>query len=173
MVNMLQHGCKFNLRAYANGRNPRLGVYTNRRLTSVVIVRSCCLYTTEERVPMAKHKNPAERSASIPPRPGEPAAKPTGNEVFGPTRHAAPQGEAHLPEEVEETPPMTEEPLEDTLLTTADRYYERLTEAAERLSSQAADAFDSGRLFVRDHPGRTVLGAFAIGVIVAVLSRRK
>lgn len=122
---------------------------------------------------MAKHRNPAERSLRAQPRPGEAAAKPTGDEVFSGSPQAAAPGDAHLPEEVDETPLSVEEQLaEDTLLGVAERYYGRLTETAEMLSSQASDAYDSGRVFVRDNPGRTVLGAFVVGVILGVLKSR-
>ena len=123
---------------------------------------------------MAKHRNPAERSVTAQPRPGEAAAKPTGDEVFKATQPVAAQGDAHLPEDVDETQLSVEEQVaEDTLLGLAERYYGRLTETAEMLSAQASDAYDSGRGFVRSHPGRTMLGAFVVGVIVAVLSSRR
>ena len=123
---------------------------------------------------MAKHRNPAERSVTAPPRPGEAAAKPTGDEVFKATAPAAAQGDAHLPDEVDETPPTMEEQLsEDTLLGLAERYYGRLTETAEMLSSQASEAYDQGRVFVRDNPGRTVLGAVVAGIIIGVLTSRR
>lgn len=122
---------------------------------------------------MAKHRNPAERSVRAQPRPGEAAAKPTGDEVFSASPQPPAQGEAHLPEDVEEAPLSVEEQLaEDTLLGLAERYYGRLTETAEMLSSQASGAYDSGRVFVRDNPGRTVLGAFVVGVILGVLKSR-
>lgn len=108
------------------------------------------------------------------PRPGEAAAKPTGDEVYQPAQPAAVQGDAHLPEDVDEVPQSVEEQLaEDTLLSHAEQYYGRLMERAEMLSAQASDAYDSGRVFVRDNPGPTVLGAFVVGVILGVLASRK
>ncbi len=123
---------------------------------------------------MAKRRKPDERSVTAQPRPGEAAAKPTGNEVFRASGPVTAQGEAHLPEEAEEaTSAMEEQLAEDTLLGLADRYYERLTETAEMLSSQASEAYDHGRLFVRDNPARTVLGAVVVGVIIGVLTSRR
>ena len=123
---------------------------------------------------MAKHRNPAERSVSAQPRPGEPAAKPTGDEVFKESQPATFQGDAHLPESVDETPVTAEEQLaEDTLLGLAERYYGRLTETAEMLSAQASDVYDSGRVFVKDNPAGIVIGAFVVGVVIGVLRSRR
>lgn len=123
---------------------------------------------------MAKRRKPDERSVSAPPRPGEAAAKPTGDEVYQASGPAAGASEAHLPEDVEETTaPMEEQLAEDTLLRMAERYYERLTETADALSAQASDAYDQGRVLVRNHPGRTVLGALAVGIVIGVLSSRR
>lgn len=122
---------------------------------------------------MAKRRNPEERSVTAQQRPGEAAAKPTGDEVFRGSGSATAQADAHLPEEIDETRAMEEEVAEDTLLGLAAQYYERLTETADMLSAQASEAYDNSRVFVRDNPGRTVIGAVVVGIIIGVLTSRR
>jgi ElaB/YqjD/DUF883 family membrane-anchored ribosome-binding protein len=123
---------------------------------------------------MTKRKKPEERSATAMPQPGQSPAKPTGGEVFRATQKPSMAGPAHLPESADEVPLKEPEAAEvETLLTTANEYYERLTEAAGRLSEHATDAYDSGRLLIRDHPASSLVGAFAVGVIVGLLSNRR
>lgn len=122
---------------------------------------------------MAKRRNPDERSVTAQRRPGEAAAKPTGDEVFKASGPPGAQAEAHLPDEIDETETMEEQVAEDTLLGLAEHYYERLTETADMLSAQASEAYDQGRVFVRDNPGLTVIGAVVIGVIIGVLTSRR
>jgi ElaB/YqjD/DUF883 family membrane-anchored ribosome-binding protein len=83
-------------------------------------------------------------------------------------------GPSHLPETADEVPIGQPEAAEvESLLTTANEYYDRLTETAEQLSVQAAEAYDIGRLLVRDNPGRSLVGAFIVGIVVGLLSNRR
>lgn len=123
---------------------------------------------------MTKRKNPEERSATTAPQPGQSPGKPTGGEVFRGAQKSAMTGPSHLPETADEVPIGQPEAAEvESLLTTASEYYDRLTETAEQLSVQASEAYDSGRLLVRDNPGRSLVGAFIVGIVVGLLLNRR
>lgn len=124
---------------------------------------------------MARQKNPEERSVTAQPQPTQASAKPTGGEVYqGGQKSATLAGPTRLPETAEESPVTEEQAAEvEGLLSTAGEYYERLAETAVRLSSQATEAYDSGRSLIKDHPGSTLLGAFAVGILVGMLFDRR
>lgn len=51
--------------------------------------------------------------------------------------------------------------------------YGRLAEGlAKRAGEEAGEAYESGRRYVREHPVRSVCGAFAVGALVGWITRR-
>lgn len=124
---------------------------------------------------MASQKNPEERSVTAQPSPGQASAKPTGGEIYDAGKgSAAASRPSMLPEEASEAPVTEEQAAEiEGLLSAAGEYYERLAETALRLSAQAEEAYVSGRTLIRSHPGATVLGAFAVGIVIGLLSNRE
>lgn len=115
---------------------------------------------------MTTRKRPEQRSTNAPRPPGQPAAKPTGDEVFSSAGEKA---------EAAEQPELTaEERAEfEELERVATEAYEQLGQVAERLSDRAADACRSGRSFVQQNPGATLLSSFALGVVLALLISKK
>lgn len=115
---------------------------------------------------MTSKKRPEQRSAAAARPPGQPAAQPTGDEVFSsPSKTVA--DEEHSDFTTEERAELAE------LERIAAEAYEQLGEVAERLSDRAADAYRTGRSFVKDNPGATLLSSFAIGVVLALLISKK
>ncbi len=115
---------------------------------------------------MASRKHPEQRSAAAERPPGQPAAKPTGDEVFSAATSAKGGGG-----EPEMTPEERAELEELERVTT--EAYEQLGWAAERLTERAESAYRSGRTFVRDNPTGILLSSFAIGVVLGALISRK
>lgn len=114
---------------------------------------------------MSKRKYPEQRSATTQPQPGQAPAKPTGNEMY------RSQAKAPLDERLPEAEAAQEELSEmEELQRAAVEAYERLGEAAERLSEGAVEAYDLSRAFVRDNPGSAVFGGFVVGVLLGFLS---
>ncbi len=54
----------------------------------------------------------------------------------------------------------------------AGEYSEKLNKVASTASDQAKKAYEEGQSFVRSNPTTTILGAFAIGVVLGALIRR-
>ena len=54
----------------------------------------------------------------------------------------------------------------------AGEYSDKLNKAASAASDQAKKAYEEGQTYVRANPTTTVLGAFALGVLLGVLIRR-
>jgi ElaB/YqjD/DUF883 family membrane-anchored ribosome-binding protein len=54
----------------------------------------------------------------------------------------------------------------------AGEYSEKLNKAASTASDQAKKALEEGQSYVRANPTSTILGAFAIGVLLGALIRR-
>ena len=123
---------------------------------------------------MAKQRNPEQRSATGTPSPGPTGAIPTGDEVYETSRPGSePAGPlTEQPQPTEQTP---EHYLEESLAelrATASEYYEKLGETAAQLSEQASTVYDTGRGYVREYPGSSLLGAFAVGVLLGLLTGR-
>ena len=112
---------------------------------------------------MPKRRYPEQRSTTSAPEPGQGPAKPTGNESY--QRPAAQQ--QGLPESE-----FTEEEIAelDELRRSAAEAYHLLSDATSELSDRITDAYDTGRAFVRDNPLSTVVGAFAVGIVLGMLS---
>lgn len=60
----------------------------------------------------------------------------------------------------------------ETFQKAASVYSEKLSENAAQAADQARKALGEGKAYVRDYPTPTVLGAFAIGVLLGALIRR-
>lgn len=126
---------------------------------------------------MASKKRPEQRSASgDPSAPDHIAPQPTGNEVFSETPHAEAQpSSARLPD--------LDESVETELEGGADRLqalqqlaadtYRRLSQSANELTAQARSLLQSGEDAARAHPGSTLLGAVALGVLIGFLTSRR
>lgn len=59
-----------------------------------------------------------------------------------------------------------------TVQTVASEYAEKLGESAAQAQEQARKAYDGGQAYVKENPVPSVLGAFAIGMLLGVLIRR-
>lgn len=138
------------------GRIVSIYAYTSKRPTEVLIV-------SRQEAAMAQRRDPEQRSTASAPQPGQAPAKPTGDEIY--QRRTVPEGEP-----ASEVP--TEEELAelDELRAAAESAYERLSEAVVDLSDRMTEVYDVGRAFVRDNPTSTVVGAFAVGIVVGLLS---
>lgn len=112
---------------------------------------------------MANRRDPEQRSATSAPQPGQAPAQPTGDEVFRPQ---ATQG--GRPDEAEPT----EEELKelDELREAVESAYARLSEATADLTERVSEFYDAGCAFVRDNPTSTVVGAFALGILIGIFS---
>lgn len=112
---------------------------------------------------MPKRRYPEQRSTTSAQEPGQGPAKPTGDEVFQP---AAAQQQGPPEEE------FTEEELEelDELRRSAAEAYHLLSDATSEVSARIVDAYDASRAFIRDNPLSTVAGAFAVGIVLGLLS---
>lgn len=125
---------------------------------------------------MASNKNPEQRSATGDLGPLSPPSQPTGNEVYD-TSPARTEVEPTEPlaaggtREQQEAMRLLNENLQN-LQQLATAYYEKVGETASELGRQATQVYDSSRGLVRQNPGGSVLGAFAVGVILGVLSSR-
>lgn len=128
---------------------------------------------------MANKKRPEQQSTTGETAPGEPAAIPTGEEVYqnNPSR----QGAAAAGQEFV-LPAGGEDPGEDdraerggssTWQSYTSDAYDRIRDAAGQLSDQAAGLIGGGREVLREHRGGTVLGAFALGILIGVLSSNR
>lgn len=114
---------------------------------------------------MPKRRYPEQRSTTSAPQPGQGPAKPTGDEIF---EHQAVRDEG-LPEGE-----FTEEELAelDELRRSAAEAYHLLSDATSELSERLSEAYDAGRAFVRDNPLGAVVGAFATGIVLGMLSSK-
>lgn len=54
----------------------------------------------------------------------------------------------------------------------ANEYSEKLSRSAAQASEQAKKAYDEGQTYVRANPTPTILGAFAIGILLGAIIRR-
>jgi ElaB/YqjD/DUF883 family membrane-anchored ribosome-binding protein len=54
----------------------------------------------------------------------------------------------------------------------AGEYSDKLNKAAAAASDQAKKAYEEGQSYVRSNPTSTILGAFALGVLLGALIRR-
>lgn len=115
---------------------------------------------------MTSKKKPEQRSTAAEQQPGQAAAQPTGDEVYTPTSE---------PAAAAEQPEMTEKERAELaqLERAAADAYDELVRAAERLGDRATDAYRSGRTFVKDNPGGTLLSTFVLGVVLGVLISKK
>lgn len=112
---------------------------------------------------MPKRRDPEQRSATSDPQPGQAPAKPTGNEIY----RAEPMHQQSPPE----SEPTEEELAElDELQAAVEDAYARLGETALELTDRLSEAYAAGRAFVRDNPASTVAGAFAVGIVLGLLS---
>lgn len=62
--------------------------------------------------------------------------------------------------------------MEDEVRRAAAEYFDRLTEAAGRLTDQARHVYSLSHEYARDHPTGMIAGAFGIGLIVGLLLDR-
>ena len=61
----------------------------------------------------------------------------------------------------------------ETIQKIATEYSTKVSESATQASEQARRALDEGKAYVREYPATTVLGAFAVGVLLGALIRRR
>ncbi len=110
-------------------------------------------------------RNPDEIAAGHDPvTPDQPAGKPTGAEST--TKQTPPAAPKPTPE------PAAEEEVVEQMQQVAAEYYEKLADLTADFSEQARGYLTDGRDFAREHPGSTILGGFALGVIVGALLGR-
>lgn len=60
----------------------------------------------------------------------------------------------------------------ETIQQIATEYSTKVSESAAQAGEQARRALDEGKAYVREYPAPTVLGAFAVGVLLGALIRR-
>lgn len=61
----------------------------------------------------------------------------------------------------------------ETMQEMANEYYERMGEIAGNVANQAGHLYEGSQDYVRQHPGTTLMGAFAFGVLIGVLIRNR
>lgn len=117
-------------------------------------------------------RNPEEQAAHVSPAtPDQPAGQPTGNEVTSKAaRAAAPERATGTA-----TTAATAEAEADALAqmqSIASEYYEKLADLTADFAEQARGYMQQSRQFVGEHPGSTIAGGFAVGVLLGVLLGR-
>lgn len=65
-----------------------------------------------------------------------------------------------------------EEVVQEEVRQAATEYFERLTEAAGRLSEQARHVYGLSQSYVKEHPSGLLAGAFGVGVLLGMLFDR-
>ncbi len=123
---------------------------------------------------MATKKNPEQRTSTSQ---STGAAQPTGDEVFdSASMNTAPEPEpvGSVGEE-EGAPPSWRVDLEENLRdleAAATEQFEKLTETANQLNLHARKLYETGQGYTRDHPAPVLGGAFALGILVGMLTAR-
>lgn len=115
-------------------------------------------------------RNPEEQAAHVSPAtPDQPAGKPTGNEVTSKaTRASAPERTTGATA----TPAEAEADALAQMQAVASEYYEKLADLTADFAEQARGYAKQSRQFVGEHPGSTIAGGFALGVLIGVLLGR-
>lgn len=111
---------------------------------------------------MAPSRRPEQRSTHSTPRSGV-SPKPTGNEVYDPVTPARPSGPSELPDS---PTPVTE--AEEAAV----GLYGQLADAANQVTQQAQAVLSTARAYVKSHPNPFLGGAFALGLVVGLLTGR-
>jgi ElaB/YqjD/DUF883 family membrane-anchored ribosome-binding protein len=108
---------------------------------------------------MANQKTPSDR----PTKPSEPIPG-----VSGGVPESAPHPAGTQGADPSEARAATIESVQQA----ATEYYQKLAESAGQLTEQARELYDASHTYVRDHPGASLVGAFAVGVLIGWLSAR-
>ncbi len=113
-------------------------------------------------------RNPEEISASVSPAtPDQPAGQPTGNE----STKKAPRPDMPAHTTSAKAAQLEGDALEQAQSIAAE-YYEKLADLTADFADQAREYATQSRQFASDHPGSSVAGGFALGVLVGVLLGR-
>lgn len=111
---------------------------------------------------MAPSRRPEQRSTHSTPRTGV-KPTPTGNEVYDPVTSARPAGPSELPDSPADAAAVEE---------AAVGLYGQLTDAADQVTQQAQAVLSTARAYVKAHPSPFLGGAFALGLVVGLLTGR-
>jgi ElaB/YqjD/DUF883 family membrane-anchored ribosome-binding protein len=118
---------------------------------------------------MANQKTPGDRPQKQPDPAFGGALDPAGSiPPAGSSPQASTAGEPAVGVDADVSRAVTLENVQQA----AAEVYQKLAETAGQLSEQARQLYDSSQAYVREHPGPSLIGAFAVGVLVGWLSDR-
>lgn len=104
---------------------------------------------------MANKKNPSERPAA--------SSASQASLAAGESVASSAAGQENVGAEL---------PLSEEAQRVATEYYQKLSEAAARLTEQSKQLYDMSHEYAREHPVGLIAGAFVAGLLVGLISNR-